>query len=135
MSKFAGLFAIIESRFLLLKLKTHKVTCSSKIMGNHCSVKNKGKILLGDNVNIISNPSGQLTKTVLYTFKFDSLLQIGNNSILRGASFYTYTKIVVGDNCIFGPETYISDIDWHDTSTDVNTRRTRNGENGAHYNR
>lgn len=121
-------FRYIKTGFFLfllhLNLRIHGVIYGDKLRGNRCRIKNYGKIKLGNNVSLISYPAGMLIKTGLYSQLPNSIIEIGNNSSLRGAIIHSRNKVIIGDNCIFGPGVVVSDNDSHNLSIDPIIRRS-----------
>ncbi len=109
--------------YLHIKLRIHGVVYGNHLRGNGCQIKNKGKIELGDNVWLFSYSRGQLYKSGLFAYLDSSLIKIGNNTWLNGAVIQSRNKIIIGDNCIFGPGVIILDNDSHNTSIDPKIRR------------
>ena len=110
--------------FLHLKLHLHGVVYGKKLRGNRCIIINNGKIKLGDNVALDSYPNGELIKTGLFAHLENSIIQVGDNSILSGTIIHCRNKITIGENCLFGPGVVILDNDSHNLSIDPITRRT-----------
>jgi acetyltransferase-like isoleucine patch superfamily enzyme len=93
------------------------------LTGNSCVIKNEGKIMIGDNVCLNSNPDGESYKTGLVTFLESSLIRIGNNCWLNGTMIYARSEVIIGDNCMFGHGVIILDNNSHNISIDQVKRR------------
>jgi len=72
-------------------------------------VRNKGKIVLGDEVRIWSN----IEKCKILAGKGGELT-IGNNSRINGTHIAAQNKITIGNNVRIGPYTLIMDSNYHD---------------------
>lgn len=122
------LFQYIKKVFFLFLLHFHLrikgVVYGDKLRGNRCLIKNNGEIKLGDNVSLNSFPSGQMFKTGLFTHLQTSIIKIGNNCILNGTIVHSRNKIIIGDDCLFGPGVVILDNDSHNPSIDPTIRRS-----------
>lgn len=70
---------------------------------------NKGRIEIGNAVSIWSN----ITKTRISVHRGGTVI-IGNNNFINGAIISAVNKIVIGDNCKFGPFSMILDSDFHE---------------------
>jgi acetyltransferase-like isoleucine patch superfamily enzyme len=110
--------------FLHLNLRIKGVIYGKRLRGNRCLIKNNGKIELGDNVYLNSYPDGELFKTGLFAYLDTSFIKIGSNCSLNGTIIYCRNKIIIDDNCMFGPGVIILDNDSHNTSIEPLTRRS-----------
>jgi acetyltransferase-like isoleucine patch superfamily enzyme len=110
--------------FLHLNMRYHRVSYRSKLRGNRCKIINKGIITLGECVDLVSCPDGLPYNTGLFAHLACSIIRIGNNCSLRGTVIHSRNKIIIGDNCMFGPGTVILDNDSHNTSLNPSLRRT-----------
>jgi acetyltransferase-like isoleucine patch superfamily enzyme len=99
------------------------VEYGKNLAGNHCVIKNEGKIKLGDNVCLNSYPDGESYKTGLTTFLESSSIRIGNNCWLNGTTIYARSEVIIGDNCMLGHGTIILDNNFHNISIDPVKRR------------
>lgn len=83
-----------------------------KVVGH----KTKGKIVIGENVNInsslSSNPIGGDIHTIIYTRPNGSIC-IGNNVGISNATIVSETKVIIGDHTNIGGGTKIYDTDFH----------------------
>jgi acetyltransferase-like isoleucine patch superfamily enzyme len=113
----------IKLLFLHMQLRIHGVVYGSKLRGNLCIIKNRGKIEIGNNVSLNSYPDGELFKTGLLTHLDSASIRIGDNCLLNGAVVHSNDKITIGDDCMFGPGVVILDNDSHNISIDPTTRR------------
>ena len=81
------------------------------------SIAKGAKIILGDNVTIVSSYSENLVglswKTILCSARPGSILKIGNNSGLSGAVLYAMEAIYIGDFVNIGRNVSIYDTDFH----------------------
>jgi acetyltransferase-like isoleucine patch superfamily enzyme len=102
----------------------HGVRYGKRLRGNHCIIRNKGKIELGDRVFLNSFPDGELYKTGLLAHLNSAVIKIGNNCDLNGTVIHSRNAVIIGDNCMFGPGVVILDNDSHNTSIDPVLRRT-----------
>jgi len=87
-----------------------------KVLGNSFYIKNKGKIILGHSVYLHSYPDGSSHRTALSTYFPDALISIGNNCALNGTIIHSNEKVVIGNNCLFGPGSIICDNNSHKIS-------------------
>lgn len=86
-------------------------------------------IIIGENVTFISDTKYNyigINKPSSIFVGENALLQIGSNTGLSGTSIYVSTKIVIGDNCNFGGNTFIWDTDFHPLDC-LQRRRGLNG--------
>jgi len=116
--------------WLRLSLRMVGVTYGKNLVGNRCAIKNNGRIWIGDNVCLNSNPAGESYKTGLMTYFESSSIRIGNNCEINGTMIYSRSEVTIGDNCMFGPGVCILDSDSHNTSIDPVARRS--GEIKSH---
>lgn len=110
--------AVIHKIYNRKLLKEQKVNCSGKIIINgKIIIKNKGKIIIGDNVLINNNsefnPVGMPHATILCTQNDSSLIEIGNNVGISGASIVAATSVKIGNNVLIGGGVGIWDTDFH----------------------
>lgn len=79
-----------------------------RVWGN-LVVENKGKMMIGDRVRIVSTPA----RTELIANP-GGTLEIGNSVFINyGCSFAANQKIVIGSHCSIGPHTIIMDNNYH----------------------
>jgi acetyltransferase-like isoleucine patch superfamily enzyme len=109
--------------WLHLVLRYNSVVYGRKLRGGKVIIKNKGKIILGDNVCLNSHPGGDIYKTGLCTYLDSAEIRIGNNCILNGTMIHATNKVVIGDNCMFA-SAIILDNNSHNLSIDPTIRRT-----------
>jgi acetyltransferase-like isoleucine patch superfamily enzyme len=95
------------------------------VLGNSFYIKNKGQIFLGESVSLHSFPDGSSFRTSLNTYFPEALLEIGNYCNLNGTAIHCNEKISIGNKCMFGPGTVISDNDSHRVSSDPVERRKK----------
>jgi acetyltransferase-like isoleucine patch superfamily enzyme len=114
-------------RYLLniTKLKWHKVKFHYRVSGRNFYILNKGKITLSKNVNLKSYPDGSCHRTALLTYFPEAEIKIGTNCNLNGTMIHCNEKVVIGNNCMFGPGTIISDNDSHRVVIDNIKRNTK----------
>ena len=74
-------------------------------------ITNKGRIEIGNVVSIWSI----IQKTRITAHRGGTVI-IGNNNFINGAFISASKKVVIGNNCKFGPYTMIFDSDFHDIS-------------------
>ena len=102
-------------------------TTSWNLKGNHCKVQTRGRIELADNILLRSYPDGEAYKTCLLTWRSSALIKIGSNCMLNGTVIHSRSKVVIGDNCMFGAGTVILDSDFHSASLNPTIRRRQEG--------
>lgn len=110
---FLFFFRIIGLAWNIFKTKIYLIRCNKigplvQTKGRP-QIRNKGKITIGNVVSIWSN----ISKTRLSAHR-GGILEIGNNNFLNGIFISASEKIVIGNNCKFGPLTMIMDSDFHD---------------------
>jgi|APSaa5957512622_1039677.scaffolds.fasta_scaffold00868_6 acetyltransferase-like isoleucine patch superfamily enzyme len=107
------IFRIIGIAWNIFKTKIYLVRCNKigpLVQTKGCpQIRNKGKITIGNVVSIWSN----IHKTRLSAHR-GGVLEIGDNNYLNGVFISASEKIVIGNNCKFGPLTMIMDSDFHD---------------------
>jgi acetyltransferase-like isoleucine patch superfamily enzyme len=108
---------------LHIKADLHRIGYGKGLRGNRVVFLNKGKINLGNNVNLNSYPDGDLFKTGLLTYLDDAEIIIGNNCNLNGTMIHCNKSVIIGDYCMFGPGTKIVDNNSHRISIDILERR------------
>lgn len=111
--------------YTFVKLKSHGVKFKFKLLGNSFYIKNKEQIFLGEKVSLHSFPDGSSFRTSLNTYFPEALLEIGNYCNLNGTSIHCNEKINIGNKCMFGTGTVISDNDSHRVTTDPVERRKK----------
>ena len=111
------------SWYLRLNLRLHRVTFGKNLQGNQCKIQSRGSIELGNNVDLWSYPDGENYKTCLLTYLPSSSIKIGNNCTLNGTVIHSRSKVVIGENCMFGAGVVIMDSNFHSTSRDPAIRR------------
>lgn len=90
--------------------------------GNFCCINNKGSIIVGSNVQFISEPNGSIFKVALSTYFPDSELFIGSNSKLQGVVIHCNEKITIGNNCLLAPGVILCDNNSHRVSVNYEER-------------
>ena len=101
-----GAFRVIMAYWYLRK--SSKIGSLPSVNGKPM-LKNRGEIILGNDVRIWSN----IEKTKLLSGKSGSL-KIGNNCRINGAHIAAQNNISIEDNCRIGPYTLIMDSNFHD---------------------
>lgn len=114
---------ILHLLHLHYMLKKHNVTYGKNLRGNRITLKNIGKIKLGNRVSLDSYPDGDLYRTGLLTYYRQAVIVIGDNCNLNGTMIHCNTKVSIGSFCMFGPGTKIVDNDSHRLSIDITERR------------
>jgi acetyltransferase-like isoleucine patch superfamily enzyme len=117
----------VRSWFLRLYLRRRGVVFGRNLEGNCCSVQVWGRIVLGDDVKLVSFPDGEVFKTCLVTWRSSSLIKVGSNCLLNGVVIQCRCRVVVGDNCMFGAGSVVLDSDFHSLSVDAVVRRGSEG--------
>ena len=105
--------SLFSNLWTYFKLKSNKVIFGKEVRGNSFYIYNQGNILLGDNVYLHSYPNGSSIGTALNTYFPDATIKVGKNSRLNGTVIHCNEKVVIGENCLFGPGTVIVDNDSH----------------------
>ena len=119
-----GLLTKILYLFQLhVRLRMQKVTYGKNLRGNRISLKNVGKIEIGNGVSLNSFPDGDVYRTGLLTHYKSAVILIGNNCNLNGTIIHCNSKVSIGSYCMFGPGTKIVDNDSHRLSIDIIERR------------
>jgi acetyltransferase-like isoleucine patch superfamily enzyme len=123
-SEFLAIFRqILQARFLRLNLRVKGVVYGKNLKGNRCKIQAWGRIEMGDNVELWSYPDGESYQTCLLTWLSSSSIRIGNNCILNGTVIHSRSKVIIGDNCMFGAGAVIMDSDFHSTTINPAIRR------------
>lgn len=108
---------------LIMKIQHVRYGHNFKVNGIPIIV-NRGRIIIGNNVtiksSILSNLVGIYQKTMITSRTKDSIIKIGDNVGLSGATIYARNKIEIGDNTLIGANTKILDNDFH--PLDINDR-------------
>jgi acetyltransferase-like isoleucine patch superfamily enzyme len=111
--------------YTLLKLKLNGVKFHYRVLGNSFYINNQGRIILGDKVTLQSYPNGSSFRTSLSTYFPEAVIEIGNNCNINGTVIHSNQLVKIGNNCMFGPGTVITDNDSHRVSTDPYERRKK----------
>lgn len=111
--------------FLHVKLRIRGVKYGRQLRGNNCTIINKGKIILGNHVSLASFQDNQPYKTGINTYTPNAIIQIGDNCALRGTVIHSRNKVIIGNDCLFGPGVLIIDNNSHNISVDSVNRRTK----------
>lgn len=117
------IFKIPSLMILHFSLVTFNVKYGKNIRGNRIFLKNKGKIIIGDRVNLNSYPGGEPYKTGLQCHCKESVIYIGNDCNLNGTMIHCRTSVTIGNFCMFGPGSKIVDNDSHRVSIGIEERR------------
>lgn len=97
----------------------------NSIKGNSCYILNKGIIIMGERVLINSFPNGSMHQTAISTYFKEAEVIIGNNCNLNGLVIHCNEKVVIGDDCMFGPGTILCDNDSHRVTIDPIVRNQK----------
>lgn len=73
------------------------------------NIINKGRIEIGNAVSIWSN----ITRTRISVHRGGSVI-IGDNNFINGAIISAVSKVIIGNNCKFGPFSMVIDSDFHE---------------------
>jgi len=122
-SLFLKLRRAFETRLLRLNLRVRSIPYGKNLRGNNCKIQAWGRITLANNVQLWSYPDGEAYKTCLLTWQPTALIRIGNNCMLNGTVIHSRSRVVIGDNCMFGAGTVILDSDFHSTTINPDIRR------------
>jgi acetyltransferase-like isoleucine patch superfamily enzyme len=114
-------------RYLLtvLKLKLHNVRFHYRVLGKSFYIYNRGNIVLSKKVSLNSYPDGTCYRTALSTYYPEAEILIGSNCNLNGTVIHCNEKVVIGNDCMFGPGTIICDNDSHKVVLDKKERNTK----------
>jgi len=107
----------------VLKRKGVEFSKNVKFIGMPIVYRIKGKIILGNNVQIRSRDWGYHTAmyspTRLMTDSSEeAILAIGNGTRINGASIHATNKIIIGENCLIAANVTIMDSDGHGVNLD-----------------
>ncbi len=111
--------------FTIIKLKVSGVHFHYRVLGNAFYIYNAGKITIGEKVQLKSFPDGTSYRTALSTYFKEAEITIGNNCAINGTVIHCNEKVVIGNKCMFGPGTIISDNDSHRVVKDYALRHTK----------
>jgi acetyltransferase-like isoleucine patch superfamily enzyme len=111
--------------YTVIKLKSNRVEFNYKVLGNGFYIKNKGRIVLGKSVYLHSYPDGYSYRTALSTYFPESIIKIGDNCALNGVNIHSNEKVIIGNYCLIGPGTTISDNNSHRVVKDIIERRMK----------
>jgi len=116
------IFKIPRFIILMINLKMHHVVYGKKVRGGRILIKNKGKIIIGNKVSMISFSGGSPYRTSLQTHCKDAIISIGDNCRLSGITIHCRTSVKIGNDCRFGPGSQLVDNDSHRASMYVTER-------------
>lgn len=116
------LFRLPQYLYTICKLTFHRVQFDFKVLGNNFYIKNKGTIILGHSVQLHSYPDGSCHRTALSTYFSDATILIGDKCALNGTIIHCNEKILIGNNCRFGPGVIICDNNSHRISKEITER-------------
>jgi len=86
-----------------------KISWGKNIIINHkFSFSGKGKVIIGDNVNLWAHAE----KNIFQTYSSEAVICIGENSRINGGFFQCREKITIGKNCLVG-SCHLMDTDFH----------------------
>lgn len=108
--KITKIFSYIST---FVKLKINGVKFNYRVTGGGFYIYNKGKIFLGHKVFLNSYPNGSSFRTGLSTYLPEAEIRIGDNCFLNGTLIHCNERVHIGNNCMFGPGTILSDNDSH----------------------
>ena len=103
---------------------------------DHIYLRNKGRILIGDNVILASgdavNPLGRNIRTMIFCAK-NAYIKIGNNSGISSSSIRAKEKIEIGEFTMIGSDCIIMDTDAHNLDWRVRSGLTseKDGESAT----
>ena len=104
-----GFFRLYKAYLQIQKIKFGIKT----YFKNRPFIKNRGTMIVGDRVTFDSFPDGEFCRTRVITNYKNSKIIIGNNSMLRGTTIWASTEIIIGDNFLSAPFSWITDNDAH----------------------
>jgi acetyltransferase-like isoleucine patch superfamily enzyme len=112
MNIFKKTLIYIISFFSLLPYRfSNRIQIGKNVIANwrlKIKIKGKGKILIGDNVNLWSHAE----PTQIFTYKNSAKIVIGQGSRLNGATLQARKNIHIGKKCLLG-SVIIMDNDFH----------------------
>lgn len=109
---------------IILKLLRVKYGKGLKLRGAPFIYRCKnGEITIGNNVTInssfLSNLIGLYSRTIIIARLDKSVIKIGNNVGISGATIYARERIEIGDNTLIGGNVKILDNDFHPIDADA----------------
>ena len=82
-------------------------------------------IELGDCVNVVAAPDNKVRLAIWSDKEGKGRIQIGDYCLIGpGVRISAADDIVVGDNCMFASNAYVTDSDWHDIYNRITTGKT-----------
>lgn len=110
-------------RSLIQTLSGNRVTGDlESVRGNYCYINNQGRISIGSNVIINSEPDGSIFRVALSTYFKASKIVIGDNCKINGAVIHCNESVTLDQNCWIAPGTILCDNDSHRVSIDHNEK-------------
>ena|SRR6056297_2732801 len=96
-------------------------------------IKNKGKVILGDNIYLKSNKKSyhlnMHSPVKVMADRENAIVEIGDNSRINGSCIHAYRNIRIGKNCLIAANCQIIDGNGHDLSfPDVENRINTTGD-------
>lgn len=111
--------------YTVFKLKINRVRFNYRVLGNSFYINNIGNIRIGAKVQLHSFPDGTCYRTALSTYFKEAEIIIGNQCAINGTVIHANELVKIGNRCIFGPGTIVSDNDSHRVVRDYETRHTK----------
>jgi acetyltransferase-like isoleucine patch superfamily enzyme len=111
--------------YTIIKLIINRVRFNYKVLGNSFYINNKGTIILGKSVQLHSFPDGSAHRTALSAYFPEATISIGNRCALNGTIIHCNEKVIIGNNCRFGPGVIIIDNNSHRISRDIIERNKK----------
>ncbi len=115
----------MNSNWFKLVMRATKVEYGKNLLMKGTPVVfNKGgaRLKIGSNVtiksNFLSNLVGLYSRTIIVTRAPESVIEIGNNVGISGATLYARKGIFIGDNTCIGGNCKILDNDFHPIDTE-----------------
>jgi len=121
-------FKFIKSIYAYIKVKyfyRKHITCLGKIRVVNPPIlffKNKGHVIIGDNVTLNSGSEGYHTTmhspVKLMADHNNALINIGDNTRIHGSCIHASKSISIGSNCLIAANCHIFDNNGHSLSFD-----------------
>lgn len=115
--------------FLLKQKYRNHIVCKGNlaILGKMpvCKLPGSSQLILGDRVVLNSDftrSNTALTYRCTLVCGLRGVLEIGDNTMLNGASITAYEKVTIGKNCHIASSTLITDTDYHPVNPAVRER-------------
>lgn len=126
----------MNSNWFKILMKMTKVEYGKNLLLKGIPViynKSGARLKIGDNVTIkssfLSNLVGLYSRTIIVTRSPESVIEIGNNVGISGATIYARKGIYIGENTCIGGNCKILDNDFHpiDTRDRIRLLKDQNG--------